>query len=160
MENVKEVVQQIKNLPVSTQTSTELTQSNNELSVYKDRLTTKGVIMNVAKIKKSFPGLPIGFYQVFDERLKANNFTDERLTDAVNHVIDTCIYPTPTIANFISFDRRIKVYTYAQYCKLCDEGDGNNYHPVAINNNVKPVWAHENDIKQFNLKLWQNEKPL
>lgn len=116
--------------------------------------------MNVAKIKKSFPGLPIGFYQVFDERLKANNFTDERLTDAVNHVIDTCVYPTPTIANFISFDRRIKVYTYAQYCKLCDEGDGNNYLPVAINKNVKPVWAHINDISQFNLTLWNNEKPL
>jgi len=135
--------------------STELTQSNNELSVYKDKLTTKGVITNVAKIKKSFPGLPIGFYQVFDERLKANNFTDERLTDAVNHVIDTCVYPQPTIAQFISFDKRIKVYTYSQYCKLCDEGTGKNYHPVAVGENTRPVWVHENDINQYNLKLWQ-----
>jgi hypothetical protein len=129
--------------------------TGNEVSIYRGPLTARVIVESAAKIKKAFPTLPIGFYQVFDERLKENNFTDSRLTDAVNHVIDTCIYPTPTIANFISFDKRVKVYTYSQYCKLCDEGDGKNYQPVAINGNTKPVWAHINDINQFNLPLWQ-----
>jgi len=82
-------------------------------------------------------------------------FTDDRLRDAVRNVISTCVYPQPTIAQFISFDKRIKVYTYSQYCKLCDEGTGKNYHPVAIGENTHPVWVHENDINQYNLKLWQ-----
>jgi len=86
---------------------------------------------------------------------KENNFTDIRLADAVKHVICTCQYPQPTIAQFISFDRRVKVYTYAQYCKLCEEGDGKNYQPVAIDGNIQPVWAHINDINKYNLQLWK-----
>jgi len=38
--------------------------------------------------------------------------------DAVNNVIDTCQYPTPTLANFLSFDRRAKVYDYDQLVNL------------------------------------------
>jgi hypothetical protein len=57
------------------------------------------------KIKNSFPSLSAGFYDILCDRLKANNFTDEKLQNAVNHVIDTCIYPIPTIANFISFNK-------------------------------------------------------
>ncbi|MEN6569024.1 MAG: hypothetical protein ABFC18_03325 [Rikenellaceae bacterium] len=73
----------------------------------------------------------------------------------MKHVICTCQYPQPTIANFISFDRRVKVYTYSEYCKLCDEGDGKNYQPVAIAGNTYPVWAHNNDINQYKLQLWK-----
>lgn len=126
-----------------------------EVSIYTGPLTAKCIIENIAKIKKAFPALPLGFYDVFMDMIKENTFTDTRLRDAVKHVICNCQYPQPTIAQFISFDKRFKVYTYSQYCKLCDEGDGKNYQPVAINGNTKPVWAHTNDINQFNLPLWQ-----
>jgi len=109
----------------------------------------------VVTIKKAFPALPIGFYDVFMDMVSENKFTDTRLRDAVKHVICNCQYPQPTIANFISFDKRVKVYTYAQYCKLCDEGDGKNYQPVAIGNNTRPAWAHINDINKYNLQLWK-----
>jgi hypothetical protein len=66
----------------------------------------------MVKIKATFPSLPKEFFIVLRERLGANNFTDQRLIDAVNHVVDKCIYPTPTIAEFISYDRRTKLYTY------------------------------------------------
>jgi hypothetical protein len=58
----------------------------------------------LVKIKKAFPALPGSFYEVLCEMLVARKFTDERLTKAIEHVIATCKYPTPTIAHFISFD--------------------------------------------------------
>jgi hypothetical protein len=60
---------------------------------------------NIAKIKKAFPALPVEFYDILCEKIKEHNFTDHRLVKAVNHVIDSCIYPTPTIAQFITFDK-------------------------------------------------------
>jgi len=109
----------------------------------------------VAIIKKSFPSLPIDFFDVFTDRLRANNFSDERLKDAVSHVIDTCVYPTPTIANFISWDRKFKVLNYEDMLKKTDELGSfvwDNYKPIKFKNRVKKVWIHINDIKQYNIK--------
>ena len=66
-------------------------------------MTIECIVINVEKIRQAFPNLTKDFYDILCERLKAHNFTDEELSDAVNHVIDTCKYPTPTIAEFISF---------------------------------------------------------
>ena len=94
-------------------------------------------------MKKSFPALPADFYDSLSERLKANGFCDERLNDAVNHVIDTCLYPTPTIANIISFDKTIKFKTHDEMCR--DELWG-QYLPVKFPDRPKVVWIHANDI--------------
>jgi len=64
----------------------------------------KVVSNNMAKIKDAFPTLQKGFYDLLCQRLKANEFSDEKLSEAVNHVIDNCNYPNPTIANFINYD--------------------------------------------------------
>ena len=88
------------------------------VSIYKGVLTTQGIIEGVAIIKKSFPSLPVDFYDILIDRLKANGFNDDRLKAAVVHVIDTCVYPTPTIANFISYDKkipRIEIKNNAEY---------------------------------------------
>jgi len=52
----------------------------------------------------AFPAIPVQFYDILQERLRANHITDTRLIEAVNHVIDTCHFPTPTIADIIDFD--------------------------------------------------------
>jgi hypothetical protein len=141
-------------IPATLQTLSPIkSESGGELSIYKGELTAQCLVSSVATIKKSFPSLPIGFYDVFIDRLKANNFSDDRLIDAVAHVIDTCLYPTPTIANFISFDKRVKTYTYAQYTKLIDNGEnGANYQPVKFRNMPALVWVHVNDIAKYNIK--------
>lgn len=72
----------------------------------------------IAKVKAAFPALAPDFYKVLIERLQEKGFSDERLTDAVNNVIDNCQYPTPTLANFLSFDRRVKVLDYNQLVNL------------------------------------------
>lgn len=129
--------------------------SSNEISIYTGELTDRCIVENVATIKKAFPALPLGFYDVFMDMIRETGFTNTRLRDAVKYVICNCQYPQPTIAQFISFDKRIKLYTYSQYCKLCDEGDGKNYLPVKVGNNTNPVWAHINDINEYKLKSWK-----
>jgi hypothetical protein len=107
------------------------------------------------KIKKAFPSLPEGFYEVFSNRLKENGFNDDRLRDAVNHVIDTCPYPTPTIANFISFDQKIEINTYEAMLKKCNELGGNfwsNYTPIKFPDREKPVWIRNDDVKKYHIQ--------
>lgn len=131
------------------------------MSIYTGELTPRNTAIMIKKIQQTFPALPEGFYKIFSDRIEANNFTDLRLKDAVTHVIDNCIYPTPTIAQFISFDKRIKLYNYNQVLKMNDELSGRAfeyYRPVRVGSNDKPVYAHVNDIKEFNLTLWANDK--
>ena len=113
----------MKNLQQSS-LSTLATEQDNDgsISLYTGVLTPQCVVSASIKLKNTFPALPKGFYDVLNDRIKEKGFSDKRLMDAVNHVIDTCVYPTPTIANIISFDKRIKLYTYDEVLKLLDTG--------------------------------------
>ncbi len=75
--------------------------------------------------------------------LMANNFTAKRLSDACMHVMATCKYKEPTIADIVSYDRCLRLYTYQEACRLVttgqarfenDGGDLKIYckHPVCL----------------------------
>lgn len=96
--------QQSKNLQKSSQVSLD---QNDSISIYQGALTAGRTVHNISLIKKAFPSLPKEFYDVLTDRICAHDFSDNRFTDAILHVIDTCHYPTPTIADFISYDKRI-----------------------------------------------------
>ena len=126
------------------------------VSAYKDNSTTQGLINGITRIKKAFPSLPIEFYEILKERIQSKGFTDKRFADAVNSVIDTCVYPTPTIAQFISWDKRIPMFTYEQICKKFDEsGLGAKfwtyYKSLQFNDKATRVWIHVNDVEQYNI---------
>jgi hypothetical protein len=125
-----------------------------ELSLYRGSLTTNCVIQNTIKIKSSFPALPEGFYEIFSDRIQDCGFTDERLNDAVNNVIDTCIYPTPTIAQFISWDKRVKVYKYPDIIKMLDDDPKafDRYQRIELDGLPEAVWIHINDIAKYGIK--------
>jgi hypothetical protein len=124
----------------------------NEISLYQGELTAQCLVSCISDIKKAFPSLPVGFYDILTDRLADNGFSNDRLTDAVRNVIDTCIYPTPTIAQFISFDKRVKTYTYLQYCDIVEKGgDGKNYKAIKLKGRPVPVWIHINDVEQYNI---------
>lgn len=108
----------------------------------------------IKKLKAAFPALVKDFFTILIERVKYNNFTDERLIDATNHVIDHCPYLTPQIADLISFDRKFKVWNYDEMLAKNDEYGPEiwqSYKAIKIPGNEKPVWAHVNDIKQYGL---------
>jgi hypothetical protein len=133
-------------------------QHSNEISIYNGPLTMDVIINSAAKIRAAFPALPIEFYEVFDERIKGNGFCNERLLDAVNHVIDHCVYPTPTIAQFISFDRRFKAFKYEEMLSKLDEFGAEiwlSYFSIKYHGMEKPLWVHINDIKEFKLEQYK-----
>jgi hypothetical protein len=129
------------------------------MRVYTDSLTPDNIIKQTAKIKQAFPALPNEFYDILCERIKDKNFTDKRLIDSINNVIDTCIYPTPTIANFLIFDKTVKMYTYEQIIKLNNEYNGimKKYKATKIPGANKPLWVHIGDIKKYDFKLWDEK---
>ena len=125
------------------------------LSVYNDTLTGSCVAQCVKKIKDAFPDLPVGFYAVLSDRIKHGKFTDKRLIDSVNNVIDICVYPRPTIAQFVSWDKRIPMFTYDQMVKKFNESEmGAKFwdYYKQFKHNDKPVWIHINDIEQYNIE--------
>jgi hypothetical protein len=67
--------------------------------------------------------LPADFFDILLERVKENGFCDDRLKDAVSHVIDNCPYPTPSIANFISFDKTIECVSYSKLVEMVNKGE-------------------------------------
>ena len=141
-------------MPTSSQSTLPRIISNSSISAYSGELKTESVIKAVKDIKSSFPSLPPGFYDIFSERVKANGFSDQRLKDAVSHVIDNCRYPTPTIADFISFDKRIKTYSYREIAEMVHKGEDvmSNYKAIKFKKYPKYVWIHVNDVQEYGIK--------
>jgi hypothetical protein len=108
----------------------------------------------------AFPTLPKGFYDILADRIKENGFCDDRLNDSINHVIDNCIYPQPTIAQFISYDKKVKLYNHNDIVKmLTDNPDSfKSYRPVKVNKLNRPMYTHINDIEMYGLELWDKIK--
>jgi hypothetical protein len=156
----KKDVQQ-KNLQKLSESTLQLIRKDEcfEMSIYNDTLTTQNIIKGTAKLKKSFPALTKEFFDVFADRIKENKFTDCRLNDSINHVIDNCIYPTPSIAQFISYDKRIKLYTYSDMVRMQEQTQNafKSYRPVKIHNLNKPMYASILDIERYNLTKWDTK---
>ena len=151
MEPIKKIVEQLPSKFLVQSTSISRLRDileKGELSLYSGSLTTPVVVGCVAKIKSAFPQLPGEFYDVFASRVVDNEFCDERLTDAVNFVIDNCIYPQPTIANFISYDRTVKFKTHEQMCK---EDLWSSHVAVKFPDMPKVVWVFANDVERYKL---------
>jgi len=51
------------------------------------------------------------FFNILAERIVDNDFTEKRLIDAVNFVIDNFPYKEINVSDIIKFDRRVKLYT-------------------------------------------------
>lgn len=124
-------------------------QDRNSISVYRGELTPKVWIDQVKKLKAAFPGTPKEFYDILAERLKENKFSDKRLIDAINLLIDSYIYPVPAIANIISYDVRVKLYTYQDMLKLVDNYGKNTWSQYKRLENGK--YAHVSDVEKYQL---------
>ena len=86
------------------------------------------------------------------DRFKANGFCDKRMEDAVNYVIDnyTGFDKLPTIADFIRYDKKVKIYTHGEVT------ENNLWGTVeAIDVGLdKPRWAKKEDVEKYGIKKW------
>lgn len=134
----------------SLQENTQRTTQGNSISIYQDTFTIKNAIEQTNRLKKAYPQLPKGFYELLLDRIEANSFTDKRLKDAIDHLIDTFTYPVPQIANIIGFDKRVKLYAYSS---LTDEvSNGRKWNEFAkVKVNGKNFWITATDKVMFNI---------
>ncbi|NJL76028.1 MAG: hypothetical protein HC892_14440 [Saprospiraceae bacterium] len=128
METIKDTVQklvrQTSNLPTylsDTFPKFKESNKNNEISIYVGELTPAIVAKTTKKLKDLFPLTPPTFWHELIERIKEHNFSDSRFIDASNYVIDNHKYPTLMIADFIGFDKTIKLHTYAEMSQVVFE---------------------------------------
>ena len=90
-----------------------------EISLYADPPATDSDIgMQTARLKVAFPGMNDLFFNILSERIVANDFTQERLADAVNSVIDNFRYKELNVSDIIRFDRRVKLYSYSDVIRI------------------------------------------
>lgn len=99
----------------------------------------------------AFPTLPNATIELILERAKEKGFSDQRLTDAVNQVIDTCRYPNPKPADFLSFDKRVKIITYSELTDAVAKGTATfeEYNRIVING--KGFWIRTVDKELHNI---------
>ena len=107
------------------QSQSQTTPISNEISIYSGKLTKRGFAEQTPRILKAFPKMPIETFEILKERFKANGFDDERLKASIDSVIDT--YEgwdkLPNIANFIQFDKKIKVHSYYDFLEITRDMD-------------------------------------
>ena len=129
--------------------------TNNEISIYNDKLTLEGIAAGGKMISLAFPSLENGFLTLLYDSLKRNKFTDKRFKDSVHYVIDNHVYPKPSIAEFISYDKKAKLLTHSELVNGMYDFD--NYKRV--NYGVKQaLFASVEDVKNYNLELWVQKK--
>jgi hypothetical protein len=97
-------------------------QPKNELSLYGEgRVSAECFALNIVKLKQAFPELPNGFYDLLETMLDEEKFTNQRLDDSVKNLIKTCVYPKPTIANILGYDKRAILYTWDELGKISSD---------------------------------------
>ncbi len=125
-----------------------INQSN--LSIYSDEALDQFTFAHGVKdLKSAFPKLTPGWYDLLKKRVKEKGFTKKRFYDSVNHTIDNCIYPEPTIAQILSFDVSVKAYSYYEILELNSKMPGIMSEYKALKNGR---WVKKTDSEKFGLE--------
>ena len=124
--------------------TTEDGEASYSLSIYKAAPATMEQIKPVvALIGTTFTTISQAKLSILAQADYDNMFTVERLKDAVAHVINTCTKREPQVADIVSYDKCLKLYTYSEACRLVNSGqarfenDGGDLkiyckHPVCL----------------------------
>jgi aspartyl/asparaginyl-tRNA synthetase len=111
-----------------------------------DSLSDIGVARSMRKLQSAFPKQSKEFFNVLAERLIANGFTDQRLTDAVNNLIDNFKFKELNIADIVKFDKKMKLYNYKEACKLVTEDGfefGKDLQRISMDDNTYWIMKHK-----------------
>lgn len=95
----------------------------------------------------AFPKLPGGWYSILEEMLDDEQFSNDRLNDAVKNLIKVCQYPEPTVANLLSYDKKIKLYTYENLLSMSNElsveGRKKFWDKYEIHDKERKIWKEK-----------------
>ena len=135
----------------SNTSKTEIIRSNDycQVSIYHKgaKATQEQLIRNIAKLEMAFPKMQRDFFKILLERIDANNFSNKRLENAVNYVIDRFQYKELNVADIISWDRKINIYTYQQVCNLIQKSLIKGFEDTEIREiNGTKYWVLKRDL--------------
>ena len=131
------------------------TTDSNSISVFRGELTKAELVRQSKRLFAAFPKINKGFLEVLKDRFASNGFTDERMIAAVDFVIDNYVGwdKLPAIADFIQFDRKVRVYSWAESVQ---QGQSNF---VCIDVGNKPKWILQQDFEKYKIfKKWESRK--
>ena len=116
------------------------------VSIYtREAMTEQGIAAAVVKVRAAFPNLGKPFADSLVQAFKRNEFNDQRAMDAIHHVIDTCEYPEPTVARFISFDRVTRLYSHSEVVNEVQNQKATWVDFQATKVNEKTFWVKKTD---------------
>jgi len=134
---------------------------SNKLSIYgKGEVTTECLAKGKKIIKASKPELPNGWYDVLDYMIEENGFTDQRFIDAVEVMITTCVYPKPSHADILSYDKFIDAYTWEELLDNVRNASP-EYRGKYLQSFVRIIhygeerWCKREDATKYKLELWK-----
>lgn len=86
-------------------------------------ITDEEIAVILDRLRDAFPNMRESFFSLLSERVIENDFTAQRLLDAVNNVIDNFQYKELNVADIIRYDRKARAYTYAEACEMVTRGE-------------------------------------
>lgn len=96
------------------------------LSLYNDEpFCPKACFKELATLTELY-GISKEFVCILVEALNNNHFTNLRFKDAVRNVVETFKFQKPTIADFVSYDEVIRLYSWHEKNKLVQNGAPND----------------------------------
>ena len=127
-------------LPQIQQTSEESLRPEFYLSLYRDLPPARGdeIANECSRIQAAFPQLPPTFFLILTQRIVEKKIPIRQITDAVNNLIDNFRYPTPTVADVIGFDKKVKVYTHPEVVAMLNKGfEFSDFEKISLNEKVR-----------------------
>lgn len=131
-----EIMEEVRFQVASMKTSCEISRKGSHVAILKETDGTNSISLyqgNIAepneiavamtRLKAAFPKMDGTFFNLLAERLIDNCFSSKRLKDAINDTIDNFRYKELAVADIIKFDRRLKLYTYNDVCRMVSKGE-------------------------------------
>jgi len=121
------------------------------LSVYDDELIDeRDVVKNIMRIRKSFPDLHDGFYEIISEMVFKLRFTKKQLEDAADNLIINFRYGRePNPAEILSWDKKIRLYSWNEIADICDKENSSvwdKFQKVKISGYDKIFYVKKNKL--------------
>jgi hypothetical protein len=148
----------LKNLPKISTTTQGLVEKPDhcELSIFKGSISKAVMAEQLNRIKSHFPSVDEKYLTELKEDFIRYKFSNERIIESVDNVIRTCKYPSPLMSNFLTFDKIIKFYTYAQFSDKIINKDKTLYKThtmVKLSCQENGVYVKNEDIDKYGLTL-------
>ena len=113
-----------------------------EMTAYHGEPATQAEIANeIAKLQSIYPQTNASVMATIVQYVAEDNWTLQRLKDAVKKVITTNQYPTISPAAILGYDRPKRLYNYLGYCNKIGRGEAVHSDFEMIDINGKKFWA-------------------